>query len=148
MKTRIERLRFIFDHASGSDLYVASVAECKETVMETPGKPLPETTNIANKVASRLDRTRTGAHNTIDKVSDAARPAVDRLASGAHRAVDAIAGAATQAAQTVAAKGSRLKNAEAQLVEDCRTYVRSNPGTSIGIAVGAGFILGRLLRSR
>jgi ElaB/YqjD/DUF883 family membrane-anchored ribosome-binding protein len=116
--------------------------------METSGKLAPDTPNIANKVASSVDRTRTGAHNTIDKVSQATRPAVDRLASGAHRAVDAIAGAATQAAQTVATKGSQLKNAEAQLVENCRTYVRSNPGRSIGIAVGAGFILGRLLRSR
>jgi ElaB/YqjD/DUF883 family membrane-anchored ribosome-binding protein len=148
MKTRIERLRFIFDHASGDDLYVAPTAKHKEIVMETPGKPLPDPTNIANKLASRVDRTRTGAHSTIDKVSEAARPAVDRLASGAHRAVDAIAGAATQAAQTVAAKGSQLKNAEAQFVADCRTYVRSNPATSIGIAVGTGFIFGRVLRSR
>jgi ElaB/YqjD/DUF883 family membrane-anchored ribosome-binding protein len=116
--------------------------------MEASGNPQLDSANTGNRIADTVDRTSTGAHEAIDKVSDTARPAVDRLASGAHRAVDTVAGAATQANQTVVTKGSQLKNAEVQFVEDCRSYVRSNPAATVGMAVCAGFILGRLWRSR
>ena len=94
-------------------------------------------------MARTVDQASTGAH---DKVSDAARPVVDRIASGAHRTVDKIVSAAGQAAETFGLKG--LKNAQAQALAQCRGYVRDHPVTSLGIAVAAGFLLSRLLRSR
>lgn len=74
---------------------------------------------------------------TIDKVSSSAHEAVDRMASATH-----------QAAEAIGEKGDQLKNAEKQLVENCRSYVRDNPVTSLGIAVAAGFLLSRLLSGR
>lgn len=103
---------------------------------------------IGKNVASNIDNATAGAHQTIDKVSEAARPAVDRVATGAHQVVDKLAGVAASAAETIGAKGEQLKLAQDKLTEASRDYVRENPLTSIGIAVAAGFLLSRLLTSR
>lgn len=103
---------------------------------------------IGKNVGSNIDNATAGAHQTIDKVSEAARPAVDRVATGAHQVVDKLAGVAASAAETIGAKGEQLKLAQDKLTEASRDYVRENPLTSIGIAVAAGFLLSRLLTSR
>jgi ElaB/YqjD/DUF883 family membrane-anchored ribosome-binding protein len=116
--------------------------------MEATGIVTPSFNDSDRTLARTVDQASTGAHDAIDKVSDAARPVVDRIASGAHRAVDKIASVAGQAAETLGVKGEQLKNAQAQALEQCRGYVRDHPVTSLGIAVAAGFLLSRLLRSR
>ncbi len=122
-------------------------------MMETTGKMggMSGSTAIGDAtgtVARKVDEATTGAHKAIDKASDAARPAVDKLASGAHQAVDKMADAATQAAEKLADKRAQLMDAQSELTETCRNYVRENPLASIGIAVAAGFVLSKLLSSR
>ena len=73
---------------------------------------------------------------------------IDNAANSAHEAVDKVASATNQAAEAIGEKGEQLKNAEQQLMEDCRGYVRDNPITSLGIAVAAGFLLSRVLSGR
>ena len=73
---------------------------------------------------------------------------IDEGANSANEAVDKIASATNQAAEALGKKGEHLKNAEQQLIEDCRVYVRDNPITSLGIAVAAGFLLSRVLNGR
>lgn len=91
-----------------------------------------------------VDQANIGAHDVIDKVSDAVRPAVERVASSAHRAVDKLA----SAAGTLGAKGEQLKNAPARALDQCRGYVSDNPVMSVGIAIAAGFVLSQLLKWR
>jgi ElaB/YqjD/DUF883 family membrane-anchored ribosome-binding protein len=114
--------------------------------MEAAGKLTPSPDDGSRTLARTVDPTSTGAHDLIDKVSDAARPMVDRIASGAHRAVDKIADAVGQTAETLGVKGEQLKNAQVRAMEQCRGYVRDNPLTALGIAIAAGFLLSRLLR--
>ena len=78
--------------------------------------------------------------NTVDDT-------VDRLRSGAHSTVDKLANATTQAAEALG-QNEQLKNVEQQFVEDCRGYIHKNPVASLGIAVGAGFLLSRLMSRR
>lgn len=73
---------------------------------------------------------------------------IDKAAKSAHETVDKIAGATTHAAEALGDKGQQLKNAEQQLLENCRGYVRDNPITSLGIAVASGFLLSRLVSGR
>jgi ElaB/YqjD/DUF883 family membrane-anchored ribosome-binding protein len=73
---------------------------------------------------------------------------VDNAANSAHEAVDKIASTTNQAAETLAGKGEQLKNSEQQLMENCRSYVRDNPITSLGLAAAAGFLLSRLMSGR
>jgi len=73
---------------------------------------------------------------------------VDKAANSAHEAVDKIASATNQASEALSEKANQLKNTEEQWVENCRTYVRDNPITSLGIAAAAGFLLSRVLSGR
>jgi len=106
------------------------------------------TSGDSSRSLEQIDSARAAAHNTVDKIADAARPAVDRLASGAYRSVDKISGFAGAAAQTFVQRKEQVSVAGAELVEDCRDYVKTNPLVSIGIAAAAGFIISRLLAFR
>ena len=111
---------------------------------ENPNNP----TGFTGTAKDPIHRVRRGAHNAINKAVGAVRPAVESVASGAHRTVDAVAGAASRAKEVIGGKAERLMNAEAQLVESSRTYVRHNPITSLAIALGVCYALSRLLNSR
>ena len=102
---------------------------------------------VANAARSVQDRT-TVAHEKIDAAGAAALPVVDRLLTGAHQAVDRLSGIAAAAADTVSEKSIQIKDVHAKLMANGRDQVREKPAVAIGIAVVAGFILGRLLRSR
>ena len=73
---------------------------------------------------------------------------LDEVSNFAHEAADKVASATSHAAEALGEKGEQLKNAEQQLMEHCRGYIRDNPITSLGIAVAAGFLLSRLLSRR
>jgi ElaB/YqjD/DUF883 family membrane-anchored ribosome-binding protein len=83
----------------------------------------------------------TGNTNRVDET-------IGRVKSGAHEAVDKAADAATQVADAIGQKGEHIRNAEQQFVEDCRGYIHQNPVASLGIAVGVGFLLSRLMSGR
>jgi ElaB/YqjD/DUF883 family membrane-anchored ribosome-binding protein len=67
----------------------------------------------------------------IDKAANSANEAIDKATRATNKATEALG-----------------KNAEQQIMEDCRVYVRDNPITSMGIAVAAGFLLSRVLSGR
>jgi ElaB/YqjD/DUF883 family membrane-anchored ribosome-binding protein len=100
------------------------------------------------KLQSGVSRVSEDAHKKIESVVDAAKPAVASISEGAHNVVDKMAGAATQAAQTVETSGRQLKDTQERVVQVTSKYMQENPLSSIAIAVGAGFLLSRLLSSR
>ncbi|MCK9635389.1 MAG: DUF883 family protein [Methylobacter tundripaludum] len=73
---------------------------------------------------------------------------IDKASNSAHEVVDKIAGASNQTVEALGEKTEQLKNAEQQMMNDCRSYIQNNPATSMGIAVAAGFLLSRLLSGR
>jgi ElaB/YqjD/DUF883 family membrane-anchored ribosome-binding protein len=87
-------------------------------------------------------------HKTIDKAAQAAQPVVDRLASSAHAGVDKVSNLLSGASQTMGQRQQQLTDASRQLMDSTREYVRQKPGTALAIAVGAGFILAKLLGGR
>jgi ElaB/YqjD/DUF883 family membrane-anchored ribosome-binding protein len=113
--------------------------------MEVAGKVTSSPNDGSRTLARTVDQASAGAHDAIERVSDATRPVVDRIASGAHQAVDKIAGAAGHAADTLGVRGAQLKNAQVRAMEQCRGYVREHPVASLGIAAAAGFLLSRLV---
>jgi ElaB/YqjD/DUF883 family membrane-anchored ribosome-binding protein len=70
---------------------------------------------------------------------------IDKVSHTAHQAVDKMTDASYRAAETLGEKGEQLKNAELEMMEDYRTYVRDNPMKAVGIAVAAGFMLSRVM---
>lgn len=80
--------------------------------------------------------------------AEAACPAVDHIAAGAHHAVDKIAGAANHAAESVDEKYTQWKDAQSRITKNCLTHIRDNPMATVGIALGAGLLVGWLLKRR
>jgi ElaB/YqjD/DUF883 family membrane-anchored ribosome-binding protein len=97
-----------------------------------------------------MDKKVTQAHQAVDdaaaKVADKAGPAIDRVAQVAHQTVDKVAQAAAPAADWLNESAEQLKAQQQELIEGCRAYVRDRPLVAVGIAVGAGYLIGRLAR--
>jgi ElaB/YqjD/DUF883 family membrane-anchored ribosome-binding protein len=83
-------------------------------------------------------------HRTIDKAAQAAQPMVERLASTAHAGVDRVSNLLSGASQSMGQRQQQITDAYGQLMESSREYIRQRPGTSMAIAVGAGFLLAKL----
>lgn len=79
-------------------------------------------------------------------VDHAVRPMVSRVAEVAHQTVDKVAEAATPTAAWLSCKGEALTASGRSAIADARVYVAANPWQSLGAAVAAGFLLGRLAR--
>jgi len=98
-----------------------------------------------SETTSRIESVSSTAHDKINKASSAVHPAVDRVADTAHGVVDKLASVASNTADSLDTKTEQLKTAQAQLADAARNYLNQKPLVSLGIAVGAGFLLSRLL---
>lgn len=93
---------------------------------------------------STIDRVTQSAHDGIESASKAAHPTVDRAASGAHKAIESADDMAHQAADAIDKAGVKGE----ELLEAGTTYMREHPLLTLGLAVGTGYVLSRLLTSR
>jgi ElaB/YqjD/DUF883 family membrane-anchored ribosome-binding protein len=100
--------------------------------------------------ANSVERKAAQAHQAVDdvagKAADKAGPAIDRVAQAAHQTVDKVAQAAGPAADWVSESAEQLKAQQQQLIDGCRGYVRERPLVAVGVAVAAGYLIGRLAR--
>jgi ElaB/YqjD/DUF883 family membrane-anchored ribosome-binding protein len=104
--------------------------------------------DITNKPGAHESQIGNSVHEGIDRVATAARPAVERIATGAHAAVDRIASAAGHASEALGARSEQLKATQEKVMGNVRGYVREHPLATVGVALAAGYVLSRLLRSR
>ena len=78
-----------------------------------------------------------GASSKLDQLSEVAQQTVNRLTETASRA-----------ASRLSARGEELWELQGRAAETARTYMREHPLATIGIAVGIGIVLSRLLSRR
>lgn len=102
---------------------------------------------VGNTLGRGVDRASIGAHDALNQISEVAKPVMDRMASSAHGVINTVAGAATSAVETLGMKGDQLNNAQDKVVEAARKHMRDRPIVSLGIAIAAGWVLSRLLRT-
>jgi ElaB/YqjD/DUF883 family membrane-anchored ribosome-binding protein len=95
-----------------------------------------------------IDKSAAELHKTIDNAAESAQPMADRLASSAHAGVDKVSGALTDVSARMDEKTKQLGEAYNRFAETGRGYVRSSPATSVLVALGAGFVLSKLLGRR
>ena len=87
-----------------------------------------------------------------------ADPAIERMARSAHSAVDRVAGTAGSAVErvrtgvqgtvgTVTERMHDLRSNGEVWVDSARERVREHPLATIGVALAAGYLLARILRS-
>jgi ElaB/YqjD/DUF883 family membrane-anchored ribosome-binding protein len=121
--------------------------------METTARGnTPSHSGMSNNTDGALNKASSSAHAAVnsiagaaDEVARKAKPAIDRVAAMAHQAVDRAAGAAVPTADWLTEHGENLKATQKKLVADTCNYVSTNPLKAIGIAVVAGFLLGRII---
>lgn len=101
------------------------------------------TDKTAHSSASGNGRTDAAAR----RAQATAHDTVDRAARGVHDTVDRIADSAGRAASTLSEKGEQFAETGERVMAQTRSYVQTHPVAAIGIAVAAGFLLSRLLRS-
>ena len=93
-----------------------------------------------------VDKASSAVHSAIDEAARKARVPLDRMAEMAHAASDKAADAGTQATHWLSKRGEQLSAGPRKLIDDTSSYVSANPLKSLGIAVVAALVVGRLMR--
>ena len=113
----------------------------------------PSTSGMLHNIESPLNKASSSAHAVVNSIAGAAdeaaskaKPAIDQVAAMAHQVVDKAAGAAAPTVDWLTEQGESINASQKQLVADTRDYVSANPLKAVGMAMVAGFVLGRLIR--
>ena len=106
-----------------------------------------------NRIDERAERITQATSKVGESTKEAVDRAADHVEEGLHHATDKAANAANRATDKAAEISERgrevydetMDRADAWL-EQAREYVREKPVQSVAIALGAGWLLGRILR--
>jgi ElaB/YqjD/DUF883 family membrane-anchored ribosome-binding protein len=117
---------------------------------QVPENPVPLT---GNRIDEKAERVKQATSSAVASTKEAVDRAADHVEESLHRATDKTAQAANRAADTAADVAERgreacdrtMDTADAWL-DQARLYVREKPMQSVAIALGAGWLLGRILR--
>ena len=107
----------------------------------------------ASRIDERAERIKQATSNAVASTKETVDRAADQVEEGLHRATDKAAEAANRATDKAAEIGERSREVYDQTMdradvwmEQARDYVREKPVQSVAIALGAGWLLGRILR--
>jgi ElaB/YqjD/DUF883 family membrane-anchored ribosome-binding protein len=123
-------------------------ANAGASISNAAGNALDKAKDMAKDASNTVQASASDMHNKIDKAADAAQPIVDRLASSAHAGVDKLSGALAGATQGMDERTRQLTDAARNFADTGRSYVRSSPATSVLVALGAGYLLSKILGGR
>lgn len=120
----------------------------------------------ASRIEAGAERFKQGTHETVQTAKEKFNAAADRVDQGVQQATDASARAALRATEKAAELRERsrekledVRERSRELAEDAREraadafdamrdFVRERPVQSLAIALGAGWLLGRMLGRR
>lgn len=112
-------------------------------------------TSLGNRdrIDQSAERVKQATSNAVAGTKDAVDRAADRVEGGVHRATDKAADAAHRASSKAADLAERSRQLREQSMDSAevwldqaREYVREKPTQSVLIAMGAGWLLGRIMR--
>jgi ElaB/YqjD/DUF883 family membrane-anchored ribosome-binding protein len=89
--------------------------------------------SVSDPAIERVART---AHSAVDRVAGTASSAVERVRTGVHGAMG-----------TVSERMHDLSSRRDMWTDNARDRVREHPLAAVGIALAAGYLIARLLRS-
>jgi len=131
-----------------------------------PGGAPQEGSRAASRIEAGAERFKQGTHETVQTAKEKFNAAADRVDQGVQQATDASARAAIRATEKAAELRERgrekledVRERGRELAEDAREraedafdamrdFVRERPVQSLAIALGAGWVLGRLFGRR
>lgn len=117
-------------------------------------KQVPTNEELAgDRIDQRAERVKQATSNAVNTTKETVDRAADRVEESLHHATDKAANTAHRASDKVADISERGREAYDETVdrtdawmEQAREYVREKPVQSVAIALGAGWLLGRILR--
>jgi hypothetical protein len=101
---------------------------------------------LNNPLASKVDNAARSAHETTDKIADAASAGIDRTRETMHKAVDGAASAAQSTAGYASSMIDQAKQAQTKALDQACATIRARPIASVVGALIGGYLLGRLAR--
>ena len=114
--------------------------------------PTPEQP-AGNRIDESAERIKAATSHVVASTKEAVERAADRVEETLHHATDKVAAGAHRASDKLDEAGERGRAAydatmdrADEWLEQVRDYVREKPVQSVAIALGAGWLLGRLLR--
>jgi ElaB/YqjD/DUF883 family membrane-anchored ribosome-binding protein len=125
-----------------------ALGDFKDTVSDTAEKARA---GVADGVSSARDRIK-GLTNDVQKsysrVSSDVRKGAERASAELRKSADAARERAQETAESVREGYAKVRSQAGDLSEQVSSYVRENPGRSVLMAAGVGFLLGLLFRGR
>ncbi|MDW2981289.1 hypothetical protein [Rhodanobacter sp. KK11] len=119
--------------------------------MNNPVQP-PEQA-VGDRIDERAERIKQATSEAVATTKEKVERAADHVEEGLHHATDKAAEAAHKASDKAARVSERSREVYDETVdradawlEQVRDYVREKPVQSVAIALGAGWLLGRILR--
>jgi ElaB/YqjD/DUF883 family membrane-anchored ribosome-binding protein len=116
--------------------------------LDTPPKP-----SVDERIDERAERVKQATSQAVSSAKEKVDHAADRVEQGLHHATDKTASAAHRTVDKAAEVGEqgriayeRSRDRADEFLEQAREYVREKPMQSVAIALGAGWLLGRILR--
>ena len=107
-----------------------AVSGMKEVVDDGLEQARERFEEAASEFDRRARRTRRELRRRAEEMGEAAKERYDRAVAGVQRGYE------------------KVRKDAGDLADDVNAYVRENPGKSVLIAAGAGFLLGLLVRGR
>ncbi len=108
---------------------------------------------VGDRIDQRAERVKQATSNAVHTTKDTVDRTADRVEEGLHHATDKAADTAHRASEKAADLSERSREAYKETMdhadawmEKAREYVREKPTQSVAIALGAGWLLGRILR--
>jgi ElaB/YqjD/DUF883 family membrane-anchored ribosome-binding protein len=107
---------------------------------------LPNSVGLNRPFTDAVSDTETKAHSQIDAASASTKASVDGATQFVHNAVDKTGNVARNLATGADDTVNRLSGSAKDAVAGASASVRDNPLVALGVALGVGYILGRLHR--
>jgi len=123
-----------------------ALGDFKDTVADTAEKARA---GVADGVSSARDRIKglsSDVQKSYNRVSSDVRKGAERASAEIKRSAEAARERAQETAETVREGYAKVRSQAGDLSEQVSSYVRENPGKSVLMAAGIGFVLGLLFR--
>lgn len=108
---------------------------------------------VGNRIDDSAERVKQAASHVVASTKDTVDRAADHVEESLHHATDKVADTAHRASDKAADLGDRGREVYDQtmdradaFLDQARGYVREKPVQSVAIALGVGWLLGRILR--
>lgn len=115
--------------------------------------PVSTDNGVSSRIDESAERVKQATSTAVAGTKEAVERAADHVEASLHRATDKVASGAHHASDKIADVSERGRAAydatmdrTDEWLEQIRDYVREKPVQSVAIALGAGWLLGRLVR--